>query len=224
MDTAALKNKILQIIIAAPIVMGLCFFLPAGTLNYWQAWVFTAILIIPMLFVMSYFLKHDPEFLERRLKTRETEAKQQQIIKVGLVIFLIGFILPGFDIRFGWSNVPPEISLAADLIAFLSYMFIFLVFRENSYAGRTIEVEKGQKVISTGPYSIIRHPMYLGTMFMYLAMPIALGSYVAVIPMLLYTPLLIFRILNEEEVLGRDLPGYAEYCKKTKYRLIPFIW
>jgi protein-S-isoprenylcysteine O-methyltransferase Ste14 len=183
-----------------------------------------AIITIPVLFVMAYFLKYDPEFLERRLKTKEKETQQQLIIKFSWVIFLVGFVLPGLDIRFGWSTVPSEISLAADLIIFLSYMFIFLVFRENSYAGRTIEVEKGQKVISTGPYSIIRHPMYFGSIFMYLAVPIALGSYVAVIPFLLYIPILVFRILNEEEVLRRDLPGYPEYCKKTKYRLVPFIW
>lgn len=224
MGAEALNKKIFLIFLAAPIVLGIFLFVPAGTLDYWQAWAYMGVILIPVLFVMAYFLKYDPEFLERRLKTKEKEAKQQLIVKAGAAIFLIGFLIPGLDVRFGWSNMPAEISLLACLIVFLGYAFIFLVFKENSYAGRTIQVEKGQKVISTGPYSLIRHPMYLGTLFMYLATPIALGSYVAFPMFLLYIPIIVFRILNEEEVLRRGLPGYPEYCNKTKYRIIPFIW
>ncbi len=224
MDLAALKKKIVLILLIAPLVIGLALFGPAGTLDYWQAWVYMAILLVPMLFVVLYFWKKDPAFLERRLKTKEKETKQDIIIKIGTVFFTIAFLIPGFDHRFGWSNVPVEIVLAADALVFLGYMLIFLVFKENAYAGRTVQVEKGQKVISTGPYSVVRHPMYVGSLVLYLATPVALGSYVAVPLFLLFIPIFIFRILNEEEVLRRDLPGYTEYCNKTKYRLVPYVW
>lgn len=224
MDKEALKRKILLAAFAAPLVMGLALFAPAGTLDYWQAWAYLAVILVPMCFVVLYFWRRDPAFLERRLKTRETEARQSLIMKAGILVFLIAFLVPGLDRRFGWSQVPAEISLAADAVVFLGYLLVFLVFRENSYAGRTIRVEKGQKVISTGPYSVIRHPMYLGVLALYMASPVALGSYVAVLPFLLIIPIFIFRILNEEEVLRRDLPGYAGYCGKTRYRLLPYIW
>ncbi len=224
MAKSELKKKAVLLYAAALLVIGLALFLPAGTLDYWQAWVYIAIVFVPVIFVGLYFLKNDSEFLARRFKTREKEAKQKLIQKAGIPIFIIGFLLPGLDRRFGWSNVPFEFIVAADILVFLGYLLIFLVFRENSYAGRTVRVEKGQKVISTGPYSVIRHPMYIGVLFMYLATPIALGSYVAVLPFLLIIPMLVFRILNEEEVLRRELPGYKEYCKKVRYRLIPFIW
>lgn len=224
MDLAALKKKIVLILLIAPLVIGLALFGPTGTLDYWQAWVYMAILLVPMLFVVLYFWKKDPAFLERRLKTKEKETKQDILIKIGTVFFTIAFLIPGFDHRFGWSNVPVEIVLAADALVFLGYMLIFLVFKENAYAGRTVQVEKGQKVISTGPYSVVRHPMYLGSLVLYLATPVALGSYVAVPLFLLFIPIFIFRILNEEEVLRRDLPGYTEYCNKTKYRLVPYVW
>jgi len=224
MDTMALKKKIVLILIAAPLVIGLALFGPAGTLDYWQAWVYMATLLVPMLFVVLYFWKKDPAFLERRLKTKEKETKQDIIIKVGTTVFTIAFLIPGFDHRFGWSDVSVEIVLAADAIVFLGYLLIFLVFKENAYAGRTVQVEKEQKVVTTGPYSVIRHPMYLGSLLLYLATPVALGSYVAVPLFSLFVPVMILRILNEEEVLRRDLSGYTEYCNKTKYRLVPFIW
>jgi len=224
MAKSELKKKAAFLYAAGLLVVGAALFLPAGTLDYWQAWAYIAILFVPMLFVGLYFLKNDPEFLERRFKTKEREARQELIQKVGIPIFIIGFLLPGLDHRFGWSSVPFEFVVLADVVVFLSYALIFLAFRENSYAGRTVRVERGQKVVSTGPYSVIRHPMYVGVLFLYLATPIALGSYVAVLPFLLLIPMLVFRILNEEEVLRRGLPGYKEYCKKVRYRLIPFIW
>ena len=224
MDKSALTRKLLLVWIAAPIIVGIVLFGPAGTLDYWQAWAWMAVLFIPAFFVVIYFLKKDPQFLERRLRTKESEVRQKFIIKFATLIFIIGFLIPGFDYRFGWSEVPVEIVLVADIFVFLGYALIFLVFRENSYAGRTVQVEKGQKVITTGPYSIIRHPMYLGTLVLYIATPIALGSYVAVPLFLLLIPMIILRILNEEEVLRRDLPGYIKYCNETKYRLLPLIW
>jgi protein-S-isoprenylcysteine O-methyltransferase Ste14 len=224
MDKSALKAKAVLLFSAAFVVLGIMFFLPAGTLDYWQAWAYMAVTLVPAFFVVLYFLHKDPEFLARRLKMKEKEAKQKLVVKAAGIIFVIGFLLPGLDRRFGWSNVPAEWSLAAALIVLLGYLLCFLVFRENSYAGRTIEVVKGQKVISSGPYSLIRHPMYFGTLLLYLATPIALGSYWALPPFLLMLPILVLRILNEEEVLRRELKGYAQYCKKVRYRLLPHVW
>ncbi len=224
MGRAALVRKALFLFPAALLVVGAMLFVPAGTLDYWQAWLYIAVVFVPAAFVFAYFLKKDPAFLERRLSTREKEAKQQLIIKLSIPIFIIGFLLPGLDRRLGWSSVPFEFVIAANVVVFLGYVLIFLVFKENSYASRTIQVEKGQKVISTGPYAIIRHPMYVGTLLMYIATPIALGSYWALPPFLLMIPIIVFRILNEEEVLRKELPGYKEYCKKTKCRLLPFVW
>ncbi len=224
MDVDPARKKMLLLFAAALAVVSLMFFLPAGTLDYWQAWAYMAIVFVPASLVILYFLNKDPEFLERRMRTREKEAKQQLVVKLAGALFLIGFLIPGLDRRFGWSSVPPGLVIAADAAVLLSYFLVFLVFRENSYAGRTVEVEKGQKVISTGPYSAIRHPMYLGMITMYVATPIALGSYVALPVFLLIVPPMILRILNEEEVLRRELAGYAEYCGKIRYRLIPFVW
>lgn len=224
MRRLALIAKGILLFCATPIILGAILFIPAGTLNYWQAWLYLAVLIIPFFFVALYFIVTDPAFLERRLKMREKEARQKLLIKLSYPIFIAGFLIPGLDQRFGWSSVPSELVLAADALVFLGYLLVFFVFRENSYAGRTIRVEKGQKVISTGPYAVVRHPMYVGVLLMYLSTPIALGSYWAVIPFLFMIPVIVFRIFNEEEVLRRELPGYKAYCKKVRHRLIPYIW
>jgi len=223
-DAAALGKEAILLFLAAIFVIGAVLFLPAGTLDYWQAWLYMAVLLVPPIFVGLYFLRNDPELLERRLKTREKEAKQKAMIKITSLIFIIGFLIPGLDRRFGWSSVPFEAVIAADLLVFIGYFIVFLVLRENSYAARTVEVEKGQKLVSTGPYAVIRHPMYFGVLLMLLATPIALGSYWALPPFLLLIPAIIFRILNEEEVLRRGLPGYTAYCRKTRYRLLPHVW
>lgn len=223
-EKTALGLKSAGLYLAGPLVLGMMLFGPAGTFDYWQAWAYMAVLFVPMALVVAYFLKTDPQFLERRMRTKEKEARQGLIVKAGAAIFLVGFLVPGLDRRFGWSEASPEIVLAADAIVFIGYALIFIVFRENSYAGRTVQVDKGQKVITTGPYSIIRHPMYFGTLLMYLATPVALGSFIAVPFFLPFIPMIVLRILNEEEVLRRDLPGYAAYCEKTRYRLLPFIW
>jgi protein-S-isoprenylcysteine O-methyltransferase Ste14 len=202
----------------------LILFLPAGTFDYWQAWTYLAILLIPMSIVMIYFLKTAPEFLVRRMKLKEKESEQKIIVKLALIPFLLAFILPGIDMRLGWSNVPILIIVAAEILVCVGYIFVILVFKENRYASRIIEVEKGQKVIQSGPYRLVRHPMYLGSTLMYVASPLALGSYWAIIPATFIIPILIARILNEESVLTKELEGYSEYKLKTKYRLIPGIW
>ena len=224
MDVSALKKKAVVLYLAAILVVGAVLFIPAGTFGFWQAWLYMAVLLTPVPFVGLYFLKHDPELLERRFKTREKEVKQKAVIKFASLIFLVGFIIPGLDWRFGWSSVPFEAVIAANALVFIGYAISFLAMRENSYAARTIEVEKGQKVISTGPYSVIRHPMYVGVLLIYIATPIALGSYWALPPFLLLIPVIVFRILNEEDVLLRKLQGYKAYCKKVRYRLLPHIW
>jgi protein-S-isoprenylcysteine O-methyltransferase Ste14 len=224
MDSGEIHKRALLRYVAALAVICIVLFVPAGTLDYWQAWAYIAVIFVPATCVILYFLKKDPKFMERRMQAKEKEAKQRLIIKVSAVIFAIGFLLPGLDRRFGWSDVPTNYVIAADALVFLGYMFVFWVFRVNSYASRTVQVEKGQKVISTGPYAVIRHPMYVGMLLLYVATPIALGSYVALPLFLLMIPVIVLRILNEEEVLRRGLAGYSQYCKKTRYRLLPYIW
>lgn len=219
-----LKRQVFLRLIMAPIFIGLMLFLPAGSLDYWQAWVYCSVLFIPMIYLVFYLFKHDPELLERRMRMREKKEKQKTIQIFGGIIFFIGFIMTGFDHRYHWSNVPVFLVILSNAIVFIGYIFTFLVFRENSYASRIIEVEKGQKVITTGPYAIVRHPMYLGVLVMYLFTPLALGSYWAIIFFLPLLPLLVSRLLNEEQLLLKELPGYKEYCLKTRYHLIPFIW
>ncbi|NJD51881.1 MAG: isoprenylcysteine carboxylmethyltransferase family protein [Candidatus Methanoperedens sp.] len=223
-EIPGLKKQVILRFIMVLIFIGLMLFLPAGTLYYWQAWIYCGILFIPMFFMLSYLLKKDPELLERRMRMREKEEKQKSIQIFTTIFFFIGFIIPGLDYRYHWSNVPVILVIAANAIVLSGYIFVFFVFRENSYASRIIEVEKGQKVITTGPYALVRHPMYLGVLLMFLFTPLALGSYWALFFFLPLLPLIVLRILNEEEVLLRELPGYEEYCMKTKYRLIPFIW
>ncbi len=206
------------------IILAVMFFLPAGSLNFWQAWVVIFILLVPALFVMIYFLKKSPEFLVRRMKYKEKELEQKMIIKIGNIFFAIGFLLPGLDFRYGWSAVPVSLVIISDAMILASYYIIFLAFKENTFAARTVEVFKEQKVIDTGPYSVVRHPMYAGIIPLFLFLPLALSSFWAVIPFLPVILVVILRILNEEKVLARDLPGYMAYCEKVRYRLVPFIW
>ncbi|HUX49570.1 MAG TPA: isoprenylcysteine carboxylmethyltransferase family protein [Spirochaetia bacterium] len=227
-EQALSRNELTRVVLTRLVtvvcLLGLIFFLPAWTFAYWNAWIYLAVLLIPMLFALRYLLKRDPQLLERRMRTREREPEQKRLVGLSLIPFLAGFILPGFDFRFGWSRVPMAVALGADLLVLLGYVIVILVFRENSYASRTVEVEEGQSVIATGPYSIVRHPMYVGAILMYCLSPIALGSYWAVIPALFIVPVLVQRIRNEEIILERDLLGYADYMKKIRYRLLPGIW
>lgn len=207
-----------------PLFIGVFTLLPAGTFNYWQVYLYFAILVVPMIFVFFYFLERDPKFLERRTKGTEKVKEQKLMQLINLPVFMAAFIVPGLDRRFGWSDVPVAVIIITDIVIFLGYLIIFRVFRENSYASRIIEIDREQKVITTGLYSLVRHPMYLGVLIMYLPTPLALGSYWGLIPMALLPVALVMRILNEEKILKENLKGYDEYCQKTKYRLIPYIW
>jgi protein-S-isoprenylcysteine O-methyltransferase Ste14 len=220
---ALLKTALVRFI-SAFVVLSAVFFLSAGTLYYWQAWVYLFILMVPAAFVGRYLFKNDPKLLERRMRAKETQKTQKIVIALSVVFFLPAFILPGLDVRFGWSNVPFPVIIIADAMVLLGYLIVALVFKANSYASRIVEVEKGQKVISTGPYAIVRHPMYSGVIIFYLFSTLALGSYWAMIPAVHIIPLLIVRIIGEEKELLTNLDGYKEYVAKTRYRLIPGIW
>lgn len=211
-------------IVAAVVVFGAFFFLPAGTVRYWQAWVYMAVLLIPMSIFALYLLRTNPALLTRRMKMREAELQQRWVMGIMSMLLIILFGLPGFDRRFGWSSVPTWLVIASDLIILMGYLLFVLTLRENEYAARTVEVEAQQQVITTGPYAIVRHPMYVAATLMFGFSALALGSYWALLPAALLPLLLVVRILNEEEVLRRDLPGYAEYCKSVRYRLLPGIW
>jgi len=203
--------------------MGLVLFLPAGSLKFWEAWIWWSIISAMTLLITTYFVKKDPGLLSRRMTVKEKE-KQPGIIRILSFLSMLTYLIPGVDYRYHWSVVPVWIIIAANALVFLGYVFIFLVFKENSYASTIIQVEKEQQVIRTGPYAIVRHPMYTGLLIMMLFTPLALGSYWALILAWLFIPTFIFRIRKEEEVLLRDLPGYKDYYLKTPYRLIPSIW
>jgi protein-S-isoprenylcysteine O-methyltransferase Ste14 len=216
------KQKAFLVPVIISLVLGAVLFLPAGSLRFWQAWIYWSGFSVLTLFITVYFLKKSPELLSRRMQHKEKETTRKP--PAFLNLFFLCFIIPGLDFRFHWSAVPVWLVIAANVIVFLGYIFIILVFKENSYASTIIQVEKEQRVITTGPYAIVRHPMYLGLLLMILFTPLALGSYWAIIPALLSIPMNVFRIIGEEEVLLRDLTGYKDYCSKKRYRLIPLIW
>jgi len=217
------KKVIMRFAMVLPF-LGLMFFLPAWTFNYWQAWLYMLILFIPMSILVRYLYKHDPELLERRMRIKERQNTQKLIIAASFLFFLPAFIIPGFDVRFGWSNVPLIMVIIADVVVLFGYLMFAFVLKTNSYASRVVEVEKGQKVITTGPYAIVRHPMYLAVLILYAFSPLALGSYWAMVPLVLLIILLVARIKGEEKELLENLEGYKEYVMKTKYHLVPGIW
>jgi protein-S-isoprenylcysteine O-methyltransferase Ste14 len=207
------------------IFSGLLLFLPAGSLKFWQVWIYYITIFIPLLFTILYYLKNDLEFVKQRSGRKEKEKEQKPLQILFVFIFLIGFLIPGFDYRFHWSNIPIFIVILANIFVLLGYLVIIVTMKENRFASSIIETSKDQKVIDTGPYKIVRHPMYSGGLIFILFTPIALGSYWALIPFLVgISAWLVLRIINEEKYLINNLPGYKEYCQKTKYRLILFIW
>ena len=204
--------------------MGAVLFLPAGTLQYPNARLFMAILFIPMLLLGAVLFCKAPQLLKKRLNSKEKEKTQAWVITLSSVMFLASFVLAGLDFRFGWSNIPWWGVAIAAVLQLAAYALYAEVMRENAYLSRTVEVQEDQKVVDTGLYGIVRHPMYATTVLLYLAMPVVLGSWYAFLVMLLYPILIVFRIHNEEKVLESGLAGYAEYKKKVKDRLIPFVW
>ena len=216
-------KAVLMMVLGAAGMMAL-FFLPASTWDYWQAWVFLAIVLVPTFALLIILLVKDPQTLQRRMKHKEADAGQDKIIKLSGVVLSLAFLLPGFDKRWGWSHLPAWLVITADVVCLAGYLVFMLVLRENRFASRVVEVEQGQKVISSGPYAFVRHPMYVGMLLLYLACPLALGSAWAFIPALGIIPVIVLRILSEEKILRVELPGYLEYMQKVKYRLIPGVW
>ncbi len=209
------------------IVMALVLFLPAGTFNYWQAWVFLTVFGSATLAVTLYLMKNDPKLLERRVNAgpgAEKETTQKIIQSIASIAFILVIVFPAVDYRFGWSNIPPYISIIGDIFVGLGLFIVFLVFKENSFTSGTIEVEANQKVISTGPYAFIRHPMYAGAFIMLIGVPLALGSFWGLLIIIPLVSVIIWRLLDEEKILKKNLSGYLEYQKKVNYRLIPHIW
>ncbi|OFX90083.1 MAG: hypothetical protein A2W99_17305 [Bacteroidetes bacterium GWF2_33_16] len=219
-----MNKLILKVLIFYPLFICVFLFLPAGSWKFWEAWIYSFALFIPMIITLSYLVKNDPALLQRRLRTKEREKNQKIIVRLFRLPFILGFLLPGIDYRYNWSEVPTLLVLLANIMVLLGYFLIFFVFRENSYTSRIVEVEKDQKVISTGPYSFVRHPMYSGTIVMFLFTPLALGSWWALLIYMFLPLVLILRILNEEKTLKKELTGYDEYCQKVRYRLIPYLW
>ncbi|MDD7529203.1 MAG: isoprenylcysteine carboxylmethyltransferase family protein [Bacteroidales bacterium] len=205
-------------------VMALLLFLPAGSWGYWQAWLFLGLLFVPMTCVAIWLLVREPELLAKRLSSKEQEKAQRQVVALSALMFIVGFLLAGFDQRYGWSEMPAWVVAIAAVVMVCGYGLYAEVMRENAYLSRTVEVQENQEVISTGLYGIVRHPMYAATLVLYLAMPIVLGSWVALIPFLAYPLIIARRIRNEEQVLEEGLAGYCEYEQQVRYRLIPFIW
>lgn len=210
--------------IAGLVLIGVLLFLPAGTFAYLEAWLFIGLLFIPMLIMGILLFLKSPSLLEKRLNNKEKEKAQKGVIALSGLIFPAGFLLSAFDFRFGWSYVPLWLVIISSVLFLIGYALYAEVMRENAYLSRTVEVQKDQKVISTGLYSIVRHPMYLATLFMFIPLPLILGSFFGLIPFTLYPVVTVIRILNEEKILTEGLVGYKEYKLKTKYRLIPFIW
>ena len=204
-----------------------CMFIPAGTLNYWQAWVFAAVFEVSAQALGIYFLMHDRKLVERRMNMGPM-AERRPAQKLISALFMLGFIgsvmLPAFDHRFGWSPVAPVVSVIANAMIVLSFLLFFVVMKSNSYAASTIQVEEGQPVISTGPYAYVRHPMYSGALLLVAVMPLALGSWWSVLLVVPFFPVLVWRILDEEMFLRKSLPGYDEYMQRMRYRLVPWVW
>ncbi len=206
------------------VLTGVLIFLPAGGFDYFGGWLFIALLFIPMLALGLVLFIKAPDLLKKRLENKEREKTQKGVVGLSGLLFLFGFILAGLDRRFGWSEVPMWTVILFSVIFLIFYALYCEVMRENAYLSRTVKVSRGQKVVSTGLYSIVRHPMYFSTVFLFLSIPVILGSWWAILCFAPYPALMVMRIKNEEELLEKELEGYSEYKKSVKYRLIPFIW
>ncbi len=206
------------------VLVGVFVFLPAGTMEYFQGWLFMSILFVPMFLAGIVMMFKNPDLLKKRLNAKEKEAEQSLVVKLSGLMFILGFVAAGLSYRFDWFVLPESISIGAAVVFLIAYALYAEVLRENTYLSRTIEVQENQKVIDTGLYGIVRHPMYAVTLLLFLAMPLVLGSVISFVIFLAYPFIISKRIKNEEAVLERELKGYKEYKTKVKYRMIPFIW
>lgn len=222
--TKALFVQAISKFILGVILVGVLVFVPAGTLSFWNGWLFMSILFIPMFGAGLVMMWKNPSLLKKRLQAKEKESEQSMVIKLSGLMFLAGFIVAGLDYRFGWLVLPDQVSVAAVVVFLFAYLIYAEVLRENTYLSRVIEVQENQKVIDTGLYGIVRHPMYSATILLFLAMPLVLGSVISFFIFLVYPLIIAKRIRNEEQVLEAELEGYREYKEKVKYRMIPFVW
>ncbi len=209
------------------VVMAALIFLPAWTLDYWQAWIFLTVFFLSVLAITVYLMKKDPKLLERRINAgpgAETQRSQQIIQFLAQIAFIAVIVVPAIDHRFGWSTMPPYMSAVGDLLVALGFLVVFLVFKENTYTSAIIEVGSEQKIISTGPYALVRHPMYIGALIMLAGVPLALGSWWGLFTIIPITLVIVWRLLDEEKFLAKNLAGYLEYQSKVRCRLLPFIW
>ena len=209
---------------AGLILVGLLLFVPAGTFAYMEAWLLIGILFVPMFVAGLIMMKKSPALLRRRLNAKEEQAEQKTVIALSGLMFLAAFITAGLNYRFGWIRLPIWVSYAAAVLFLAGYALYAEVLRENVWLSRTIEVQEDQKVVDTGLYGIVRHPMYMSTLFLFLSMPLVLGSVISFVITLLYIPIIAGRIRNEEQVLEAGLAGYSEYRKRVRYKVIPFVW
>lgn len=218
-----LFNALIKYIIGLALV-GVLVFLPAGSFGYINGWLFIALLFVPMLFLGIILFIKAPDLLKKRLGAKEKENTQKGVVALSGLLFIGGFVVAGLDYRFDWSNVPTWVVIVASVVLLVAYALYAEVMRENAYLSRTIEVQENQKVIDTGLYGIVRHPMYAVTVWLFLAIPVVLGSWWSLLCFVPYVAVIVVRILNEEKVLEQGLKGYAEYKKRVKYRILPFVW
>lgn len=223
-----MKNNLflqaLKKIIAGFVAIGVLLFLPAGTLYYWNAWLFVAVLFVPMLFLVVMMLFKSPKLLEKRLDAKEKVNEQKWVVALSGIMFVAAFVVAGLNFRFSWHSLPDFVIWIGVVFFLLSYLIYAEVMRENAFLSRTIEIQENQKVIDTGLYGIVRHPMYSATLIMFLSIPLILGSVISFAIMLAYIPIIAVRMNSEEQVLEEGLRGYKEYKQRVRYKVIPFVW
>ncbi len=206
------------------LIVGLLLFLPAGTFAFWQAWLLIGILFVPMFLAGLVMMKKSPALLRKRLDAKEEQSEQRAVIALSGLMFLAAFVVAGLNFRFGWIVLPDWVSYVSAVVFLLAYALYAEVMRENVWLSRTVEVQENQKVVDTGLYGLVRHPMYMSTLLLFLAMPLVLGSVISFVIMLAYIPIIARRIRNEEQVLEKGLEGYTDYKKRVRYKVIPFVW
>ena len=214
-------------IVFLAVVMGVVLFFTAGTLHYWQGWVYLAVFFGASILITLYLMRKDPALLERRMQggpTAEKAPTQKLVMTLASLGFIATIVVPALDYRFRWSNVPIYVVIAGDVLTALGFLITFRVFQENTFTSATVEIAQDQKVISTGPYAIVRHPMYVGGLLIFIGAPLALGSYWGLLAFLVALPALVWRLLDEEKFLAKNLPGYVEYKQRVRYRIIPLVW